>query len=394
MLRYGLLNMLDRSKLIKELSSVADQLFPDDTGYLSFYQETWRSIAQDNSYLAYVASLPSSSLTPLWQGRLDEVVKIVPSQSSYSALGIDGSQVYPDRHISGTGCFMINSGGCWVRYGQSSQAELFSAPHVFLPQHITIPGASALNEELVDLVREQYELETAVHKSRYYANLVSSGEYLCLFDGGLIFWYLENKPEDVSSYFFKRYCDALAWFYENRCPVAGYISFPKSRELANLIRVKLCLSNDFDSLPCFGKIENCPCIMPDDIVDRVIVSWFLPRNCRTTLFSNRSSIVERYPNWLKPYFFYLNAGDEIVRIEVPGWLAEKPGAVDMLASFCLDQVEKGNGYPVVLAEAHEQAVVRSADREFFFELIRRIGAQKNRTITYSQKSLRKRNMSI
>lgn len=387
--------MLDRNKLLKEISSVADQLFPDDAAYLSFYQDTWKSITQDNSFLAYVNSLPSSSLTPIWSGKLDDVIRIDRSSKSYAALGIDGSQVYPDRHIAGTGCFMINSGGCWIWYGQSSKAELFSQPQVFLPQQIEIPGlAAAMNEELVDLVREQYELETAVKKSRYYANLVPAGDYLCLFDGGLIFWYLESKSEEVASYFLKKYIDALEWFYQNRCYVAGYISFPKSRELANLLRVKLCLSNELDVLPCFGKINNCPCLMPDDIVDRTIVSWFLPEGCRTTLFSNRTKIVERYPNWLKPYFFYLNAGNEIVRIEVPGWLAEQPGAINTISAFCLDQAEKGHGYPVVLAEAHEQAVVRAADKEFFFELIRRIGMQKNRNIVYSQKSLRKRNMSI
>jgi hypothetical protein len=37
----------------------------------------------------------------------------------------------------------------------------------------------------------------------------------------------------------------------------------------------------------------------------------------------------------------------------------------------MDQCAKGRGYPVALSEAHEQAVVRAADRRSFDELVRR-----------------------
>ena len=34
-----------------------------------------------------------------------------------------------------------------------------------------------------------------------------------------------------------------------------------------------------------------------------------------------------------------------------------------------DQTVKGGGYPVALTEAHEQAVVREADRLYFYQML-------------------------
>jgi NurA-like 5'-3' nuclease len=48
-----------------------------------------------------------------------------------------------------------------------------------------------------------------------------------------------------------------------------------------------------------------------------------------------------------------------------------PSNLEVLAARVLDQCEKGRGYPVALSEAHEQAVVRAADRRAFEELVRR-----------------------
>jgi hypothetical protein len=42
---------------------------------------------------------------------------------------------------------------------------------------------------------------------------------------------------------------------------------------------------------------------------------------------------------------------------------------DMALRMVLTQVQKGYGYPVALAEAHNQAVVRGGDRTRFFALL-------------------------
>jgi hypothetical protein len=69
------------------------------------------------------------------------------------------------------------------------------------------------------------------------------------------------------------------------------------------------------------------------------------------------------------YFCYVHVGTEVARIEVPQWVAENSALLHQALSLTLAQVNKGFGYPVALAEAHNQAVVRGGDRARFFALL-------------------------
>ena len=68
--------------------------------------------------------------------------------------------------------------------------------------------------------------------------------------------------------------------------------------------------------------------------------------------------------------FYIHAGQEVARVEIPGWIGKDMGKVDLIHSVIVEQIIKGQGYPVSLSEAHEQAVVRTSDRDTFQTLIR------------------------
>jgi hypothetical protein len=69
------------------------------------------------------------------------------------------------------------------------------------------------------------------------------------------------------------------------------------------------------------------------------------------------------------YFCHVNVGTEIARIEVPAWVAEDSELFERSLGIVLAQVNKGYGYPISLAEAHNQAVVRGGDRARFFALL-------------------------
>ncbi len=76
-------------------------------------------------------------------------------------------------------------------------------------------------------------------------------------------------------------------------------------------------------------------------------------------------------------FFYLNTGPkerggEIARVETPRWVWEDPILMERLHAALWDQRNAGHGYPMVLSEAHEAAVVRGADRGAFYLLIERL----------------------
>jgi NurA-like 5'-3' nuclease len=79
-------------------------------------------------------------------------------------------------------------------------------------------------------------------------------------------------------------------------------------------------------------------------------------------------VTERYGDH-EIHFFYLRLDDEIARVEVPRWVARDPELVGLAHALIIDQCNRGQGYPVALSEAHEQAVVTTADRNNFWQLV-------------------------
>lgn len=432
--------MLDRAKLAKQINQFADKIFPDFLQSSNIAQKKWQQICNDQYFLQKVEAAQSSFLVPGWQGNLSDVFQIKNNLREYSVLAVDGSQIYPDRNFSGASCFLINSGGCFLKYGQKSIAKFFNKPKLFLPDDLK-DERFAFSRDLIDLKREEIEFKTLLDKFLFYKKEfnLKNDESVCLVDGTIIFWPLEGKPPEVKKYFLERYLYYLNQFYKNNILIAGFISFPKSRELVNLIKIGLCRFDLVDCIKCHKEFDDFPCKMVDNLIDTKIVRMifksfetpaFVPhkdgthfgssgrtgmedclenqyplipsvlrsfqrsRMYRGTIFYSNSKIVQSYPDHLKPCFFYLDVGAEIVRIEVPVYVALDEKKIDFICKVAIDQSLKGNGYPVSLAESHEQAVVKNADREFFYHLIYKLGIEQNRRFFMSQKSIKKRGIGI
>lgn len=393
--------MLDRNKLVYLLDQLSGQLFShQEEDQMALAHQTWQTIASDQSFAGRVAESESSFLLPRWTGKLSDVLETPAQLPEYTVLGVDGSQVYPERHVSGIGCFVVNTGGCVLRYGLRSSAEFFSVPQLFMPDTFA-DDLGHFSLDMVDLKREACEFVTAFEKShqivKQWPDPVAMGQrvpFLFLFDGSLIFWHLEGKPQEVRDAFLRVYLENLQRFYDHAIPMAGYISMPKSRELVNLIRIALCRFDKANCIPCHGAYTDFPCKAVDAITDANLCNILLPEGTRTTIFYSTSKIVEHYPNHLKPAFFYVNVGSEVVRVELPAWVAHDPAAIDLVCAIAIDQARKGRGYPVALAEAHEQAVIRGADRDFFYHVMSKRSMEHQRRIFMSPKSIKKKGLGI
>ena len=90
-----------------------------------------------------------------------------------------------------------------------------------------------------------------------------------------------------------------------------------------------------------------------------------------------------------PAFFYLRTETEIARVEMPDWTASDPALVDLVHTVALDQCRRGSGYPTVLIEAHEQAVVNGRDRRSFVAMVESALAGRGITPRTSEKNLSK-----
>lgn len=385
--------MLKHDKLAQEVSGLAEKLFLHDTPQSNLGQQAWKHLLKDEAFVERLQQARGAAGLPVWMDQLGACVAVADDLEHYDVLAVDGSQIYPDRHIAGVGCFLINCGGVLLSYSDASKANFFSEPRLFLPEQVVPPTSElSFSVDFVDLKREELEFEIASQRAAHAR--VAERPLLTLFDGSLIFWHLESKPEEIRDAFLQKYLLYLHRLYEQQLPIAGYISMPKSKELVNMIRLRACEHKKETFVPCQGRVAGCPCKQFELLVDTQLLQNFLPPFHRTTIFFSRSSITEFYPRFLKPCFFYLNVEKETVRVELPGWMVKDPQMVDFVCKVLIDQAIKGRGYPVALAEAHEQAVVKGADREFFFSLIRKVGIERNKQVFASQKSIKKRGIGI
>ena len=112
-----------------------------------------------------------------------------------------------------------------------------------------------------------------------------------------------------------------------------------------------------------------PCEPIAGVTDDILFARTLKKGERSGVFQSSSKVLEDYgPHRI--CFFYVHTGWEIGRVEIPLWVAEDSALLDLVHTTVCDQAEKGRGYPVVLSESHERAVVRGADRDIFFKFLR------------------------
>ena len=359
--------MLNKSLLLQELNRVSSQLFIDDKPAYDLAQKVWKIICADPLFIHKVKKADAPWPVPTWDGKLCDTIAISIPEHDYEIISVDGSQIYPDRH-QGVSCYLINIGGVIFKYGAATPVELFSTPYVFTEGQEELE----VSTEMINGKRQELELQMG-------AQTVQEGQLL-LFDGSLIFWHLEAKDPLLKQVFLPKYLASLYGLYQRKILTVSYISAPRSRELVNLIRLQLC-NFDPSNAQAFKPIER--------LVDAAIGSFYIPKYHRSIVFKNHSKISQQYPDAVAPYFFYINVGTEMGRVEIPAWIALDEHKTNQVAGMVLDQCIKGRGYPVVIAEAHEQAVVKGPDREFFYHVLTKMGIERERSTHLSQKVIKK-----
>ncbi len=376
--------MLDRSKLACELAQLSEKLFIDCSQEYKIAHTVWQKIVADPTFIFKVRNVSAPWPVPTWTGRLDEANKVAYPLKSYHILAVDGSQIYPDRH-QGVLCFLINIGSIALHYGTAkSRVLLYSNPYVFSGNEDK--QVFDVSPDFVNARRQELELQAGLKMSiELKKNLKDNAPFLLLYDGSLIFWHLESKDIQWRDTFLSQYLAVLHHLYQEDILVASYISLSKSKELVSLIRLFLC-SFDTDRQNLYSVVDH--------VSDTHIAQLFLQQFERSIVFQNNSHVSQSYPSSLRPHFFYLHIGSEIGRVEIPAWIAQDEEKVNTIAQIILDQCIKGRGYPVTLAEAHEQAVVKGPDRDFFYHLLSKISLEKKHRLSNSQKSIKKRGIGI
>ncbi len=341
----------------------------------------------------------STWLVPELKENIDASHAALSCPDSYVVLATDGSHIDADRHYS-VHCFLINIGVVQLQYGRNPDAKLFSVPRLYFEDsEVTInsdDGKQALIEgQLLGLKRGNEEYRLLAQDA---GKLTGELPALLLVDGSLILWGLAGQtyPEFVVREFLDN--GIIKYFEEikkcgmsKKLALASYISFPRTTEVVNALRIAVCPYSPVDcDYYCSGKTQDRECDSINGLRDRDIFNRILKPGERSAVFRSRSSIVEKYYGVHQINFFYLKLDEEVARVEFPSWIADDSNLVNILHSTVIDQCTKGLGYPVALSEAHEKAVITGADREQFWRLVDRILAEDHMILRNSAKQMSKR----
>ncbi|MBC8159873.1 MAG: DNA double-strand break repair nuclease NurA [Roseiflexaceae bacterium] len=309
---------------------------------------------------------------------LDTVVDLPAQISAYALVASDGSQVDVERHGIAM-CYVINIGRVFIRYGHRPLARLNSQPTLYFRDEdlYLYDGVRpiAIEGNYLSARRDVEEGLALVGLADEF--LADDLPNMALQDGTLVRWSLANAERVVQDYFLTPYLGYLDAMRERGIPVASYISRPRSPEVAGTIRLMFCPDVDVaqgkgavcGSCSAVAAGKEPPCSVCNGLSDAEILADGLQEGQRGAIFVSMSRInIECYGEHLI-HFFYLRFGREIARVEIPRWVAIDRTMVDRVHSLIYDQCVRGQGYPVALARAHEQAVVRSADRRAFLGVV-------------------------
>ncbi len=332
-------------------------------------QESKRWVAGLPHLTAKIAQSKTSWLVARFDVPICHPASLTPRPNQWLVFASDGSQIFPDRHEAML-CYLINIGSVVLPYGINAHPQLTNRPHLFYRESDLYQrwgGRRVLvSEEIVSVRRHLMEVEELARLARTWKFRPA----VALLDGTLILWTLEGKPADFRALMLRRFLKALDVLREKEVPICGYISNPGSTDVINALRIGLCPYPVANCDKCEWLQSNKvpPCAVIEGVTDAHLFERLLKPGERSPIFWSSSQILADYGDH-RIAFFYLHAGMEIARIELPQWVAENEEWLNLVHAVVYDQVVKGRGYPVALAEAHEQAVVRGAERELFYEML-------------------------
>lgn len=235
-------------------------------------------------------------------------------------VGIDGSQIYPND---------VEPIWAYVRaVAYATESERTEQAGRFLGYHQLVNKDGYLLKNATDARRDALEMGLL---SQVVADPDWSGGVFLL-DGSLLPWAIGKELEQSAAEHRNHLLKARGAL------VASVVSQPKSNYLLNLIRIKIGESR--------GAIH-----------DWVLAGKMLDDGERSAVFVHGSPQNKELPGHAEIHMFYLRVGEEVLRVEIPAWVACDLAAVEYvhasILNDCLD------GYPFALMGAHDRAKIRA-----------------------------------
>lgn len=369
-----------RSKRLKKALEVHDEAIVNDLLLVE------RVIANNDKF-PWMVGRPIEKL---------DNIKPLPTNKpeKFTVISTDGSQIAPSHHEIAL-CYLVNVGLIMYTYGTGEKPIQESEPFVYNTDDD--PFASGESKKNTPVFSEDtIAVKRMLAEMSELANLCKKAKdrghpSIAMVDGTLITFNITNQmwPEEYQEKILAKYLSFLDEIKSLGVPVCGYISNSRRNDYVNFLRVQTCPHKEIDCANLCVKKEDCDEIVP--LYDRQIWLNKLKVGERSPIFASSAKILEKYNKEHQICFFYLNVGDgEIARIELPRWVADNEEYLERVHCIVYDQVLKGRGYPIVIQEAHNQAVVKGPDRAQFYAMLSRKMISDHMTVSISNKELKKR----
>jgi hypothetical protein len=276
-----------------------------------------------------------------------------------TVMASDGSQILPDRHGLAL-YYLVNVGGIVYRHGSRCKPDIYKPRPLlcYQPEELFDERGQLITPGEVNVKRDLAELEALTTLAPTYAR--NTGEpVVALLDGQLSLRVID-LPFERQQECQDAYIEMLNQLRESDALLAAYIDRPRSTFVGALLHLA-------SLLPVAITEENLRHNPFRYLTDTDLFDFLAPGQ-RSAIFTVKAKGAEKYEQaGHAVHFFYLNVGrpdaSNLVRVEIPAWLATQPPMVNTLHAAIVRQAWLNNGYPYVLARAHELAVISSEERQ-------------------------------
>lgn len=323
-----------------------------------------------------LAAKVEASRTP-WRAALprEPLAQVAPSSPlprEWSVFASDGSTAEPDRHGVAL-CYLVNIGLVSLRYGDRPSASLRSEPHLGYRDEDLYVGTGEqkvlVAGPVLTIVRQTMESERLADLAEQHAEEPAA---VALQDGTLILGTLEGTGLEqwLQATLLPRLLAQYDRLRRRGVPLAAYTSRPRHADVTNTLRLWACPERFPDCRSGCAFRDEPPdgaqlCRTIANLPDRALFHSLLKPGERSALCRSQWKVSLDHYGAHRLHFFYVHVGAEVARVEVPEWVANDGRLLDLAHAAVVDQCQRGRGYPTALLEAHEQAVLRGADRRQF-----------------------------
>jgi hypothetical protein len=295
---------------------------------------------------------------------IPQSVQAFPSQkpTEYQISAVDGSQAGPYK-VAGwpMDFFLINIGSLVLTYGKSASCFHHSYPQLIVRENtdLALTDAIALNRKLAEY-SEAIKLIDLHHQELA----------LTLVDGSLIWWSLDLEKNENSR---EKSLETVLSFFDKAkskkiIPI-GYISGSQSMDLLNCLKAIYCSQKYPETkvkcIDCGDVLCQVLASLRDDYLLELYANNANLSTFISPLFESKAKIIKEYGEH-RILFFYLYCQGECARIEFPAYHFNHLLWIQQCIS---DQLQKGHGYPVILSDVHQLAVVSENEKRELRNLI-------------------------